>query len=389
MKSDELELTINSLTNDLLKKIILTDQYCNVLSYTNANQKEKSDIQYKVLGIDFYDGITGLCYFLINSYLISKNNVLLTIIDKLIATCGLYYERNKLSQKIGFYDGIAGYYFLLSYAAKFLDNTTYYNISKEVRINLINELMKDSNSNDLISGVAGIILNFSNNTVNLLDEDIQKICTKKLITSYKTIDKQTVYWENKSFKKGLGGLGHGVSGIALSLFRLYQITNEDHFLDLGIKGLNYDEKLFDKTALNWRDNRFNGNVFSNSWCHGSPGMMLTFMKAYELTNDSKYSYFLNVAITNTLRNFKNLSSFCLCHGIMGSKEILQFISQNYLPRTIEIENSLNYEFQYLTDNKYNGFMNSEFHAGFMQGLSGVGHFLIKKRQYVYSPVIFE
>jgi lantibiotic modifying enzyme len=380
---------IKKIINDIYKKLMIARDHCNILCCRRGEHRE---VQYSTLNADFYNGLSGLSYVLINYYSHTRDGMAPGIVDKLINTCQYYYKENSLDGKIGFYEGIAGYYFLLLYAGDRLSNPGYIKNAEAIRSDLIKSLRSDKDAVDVISGVAGILLNFSSPSFPILDDELRSICAETLLETYQVLSPDTICWERKKDKKSLGGLSHGTAGIALALFRLYELTHSSQFLELGLKSLQHDALFFDKDKLDWWDNRYENKVYSNAWCHGSPSLILPFLKARQLTNEPSYTTYLDIAIENTLTKLTNTWSWSLCHGLLGNAEILQYAALHHPQKRQEIEEklgSLEADLLNKLEEKSNGLGNKEFHAGFMQGTSGVCHYLLKGTGHFYSPIIFE
>jgi type 2 lantibiotic biosynthesis protein LanM len=77
----------------------------------------------------------------------------------------------------------------------------------------------------------------------------------------------------------LAGFAHGVSGIALALSRLNEITDDGRYLDAATEALTYESALFSPAEGNWPDLRNasekQGNHYEAcGWCHGATGIGL-------------------------------------------------------------------------------------------------------------------
>lgn len=392
MQMEIAEQQLKQQINDICRKLMITKDHCNILSYSKATAPGHGVNQYTTLNMDFYGGLPGLCYVLINYQTRFQDNIVLEIIDKLINTCAYYYKEERLAGRTGYYDGIAGYYFLLQYAANRLSDYRYKKNAEAIKPEFIKKLRSETTEVDIISGVAGIILNFSSPGNYILEDEILTICAKRLLETYKEYGPDTIVWADKDHKEPLGGLAHGTGGIALSLFRLYDITQNNHYQELGHKSLQYDIGLFDADKSDWPDKRFEKKAYSNGWCHGSPGLILPLLKASQLRKEETYTRYLNIAIDNTLNKLLSQTTWSLCHGLYGNAEILQYAAAHHEPRREAIQNKLQEMDQdqpAKLEARTNGYQNHEYHAGFMQGKSGICHYLLKQTGVFYSPIIFE
>lgn len=75
----------------------------------------------------------------------------------------------------------------------------------------------------------------------------------------------------------LTGFSHGASGIAASLARLSQATNDSRFSIAALKAVDFEKSVFSHENQNWPDFRdgVNSNVFQLAWCNGAPGILLS------------------------------------------------------------------------------------------------------------------
>lgn len=70
-------------------------------------------------------------------------------------------------------------------------------------------------------------------------------------------------------------------------------------------------------------------TFMTAWCHGAPGIGLSRLRAFELTNDESFRREAEVAVKTTSGELRKRtsSSFCLCHGSSGNSELLLSASE--------------------------------------------------------------
>ena len=147
------------------------------------------------------------------------------------------------------------------------------------------------------------------------------------------------------------GLAHGTAGIALALLELARATGEGRFLFAAQMAFLYENRFFDERVSNWpdlRDQRLGEEVrsgrhetlrqavrigwmprcethFMTAWCHGSPGIGLSRLRAYELTGQERYRRDLRAAVDSTLGSIRGdelrAANFSLCHGTAGNCEL--------------------------------------------------------------------
>lgn len=144
-------------------------------------------------------------------------------------------------------------------------------------------------------------------------------------------------WAQAEGQPPLLGYAHGTAGAAHALLELYALTGEVHHRQAAERAIAYEQARFDPVARDWPDLRRRGNRadlpqparprFSNSWCHGAPGIALSRLHAYRLLGDRAYLEQAQSALaaveTALVRSLESgIEDFSLCHGIAGSMAAL-------------------------------------------------------------------
>ena len=152
----------------------------------------------------------------------------------------------------------------------------------------------------------------------------------------------------------LTGLAHGVAGIGLALLELAAATGDGRFRFAAEMAFLYERGFFDPEASNWPDLRHSqigdrlvfdqldrlrteartGAVapyekkFMVAWCHGSPGIALSRLRAFELTGQARHAEEARAALRSTRADLAaplpdaSSPGASLCHGILGNCEVL-------------------------------------------------------------------
>jgi type 2 lantibiotic biosynthesis protein LanM len=83
----------------------------------------------------------------------------------------------------------------------------------------------------------------------------------------------TARWPSPLWPGGVGGFGHGATGIGWALARLALATGEKQFAEAARAAFAFEETLYDRTAGSWRDLREpDEKAFPVAWCHGAVGI---------------------------------------------------------------------------------------------------------------------
>ena len=150
----------------------------------------------------------------------------------------------------------------------------------------------------------------------------------------------------ESAVRNLTGFGHGASGMGLALLELDNATDDGRFRFAAEMAFLYERRLFDAERSNWPDLRhdlFDQPVdelrravrdgtppvfeprYMTAWCHGSPGIGLARLRAFELTGQTLYRKEAEAALRSTLQAIEDELSqggnYSLCHGIGGNCEL--------------------------------------------------------------------
>ncbi|MCK5507547.1 MAG: protein kinase/lanthionine synthetase C family protein [Desulfobacterales bacterium] len=185
----------------------------------------------------------------------------------------------------------------------------------------------------------------------------------------------------------LTGFAHGVSGIVYFL-----IEYDRRFKDKDVKkswqyGVDWliskakttknimEWSYSDKTAESWK-----------WWCHGSPGIALTFLRLYEYTRNEYYAEIVNKALSVHPWNIRypNLSQ---CHGLSGLGEIYfeawcVLKDRDWYNKAKEIANTICYLGKETDSGKLTWLVEDPHipTVDFMVGSGGILHFLLRMSQ---------
>lgn len=155
----------------------------------------------------------------------------------------------------------------------------------------------------------------------------------------------------ESAVRNLAGFAHGASGMGLALLELDLATGNDRFRFAAEMAFLYERRLFNEERSNWPDLRHKelGDAlfyqrmdelrravrdgkppvyeekYMTAWCHGSPGIGLARLRAFELTGQDVYRREAEAALRSTLQAIEDELSqggnYSLCHGIGGNCEL--------------------------------------------------------------------
>jgi lantibiotic biosynthesis protein len=149
--------------------------------------------------------------------------------------------------------------------------------------------------------------------------------------------------------RNLAGCAHGASGCALALLELARASGDGRYRFAADMALLYERRLVDEKRSNWPDLRHpeinalfheggaaavrdadaRGRIppfrpgFMTAWCHGSPGIGLVRLRAWELTGDPALRREAELALTSTLPSLEPPWQVdqSQCHGVTGNCEL--------------------------------------------------------------------
>lgn len=169
------------------------------------------------------------------------------------------------------------------------------------------------------------------------------------------------------------GLSHGLSGVALALFRLSVFLRRNEFQAMAKRLLLHELDLV-KTH-GWTDGHFFDGAPLVGWCHGSAGIMLALDSMSELRQESnELSNYFRMSVAYTLEH-GNYDSSCLCHGSVGNL----FCLESSVPSNDRLESFEGTCNSKLLNSGFSSFGAAQtMGVGLMTGLAGAGYFFLSR-----------
>jgi len=189
---------------------------------------------------------------------------------------------------------------------------------------LLPEALAEATESDLLSGRAGAIvtlLDLARRTQDGRWCDLAIGAGERLV-ELSLLDAGRARWPSELQPAGLGGFGHGATGIGWALALLADATGRTDFAALAEAAFGYEETLWDPAGGSWRDAREESGV-ATAWCHGATGIGLASadLIARRLTGN-----------TDHLSTVRRAAEACwslgmgwnhtVCHGDLGCWELL-------------------------------------------------------------------
>ncbi|MGY0037716.1 lanthionine synthetase LanC family protein [Pedobacter sp. NJ-S-72] len=202
-----------------------------------------------------------------------------------------------------------------------------------------------------------------------------------------------------TFKKNsLCGLSHGASGIAWILYEIAVFFSNKDLMSIAKQAFLYETSHYNTKIKNWPD--FRASIqdnesdtlkypeedvpsYSSAWCHGAPGIGISRLRMYELTQDKVFLNEARAALRTTIDFQPNTSTnFSLCHGTGGNSYIISYFNklENNKDLTKIIDSNLRLA---LEQKEINGKYRSSLHIktdqedlSLFNGFTGVAYFYL-------------
>jgi lantibiotic modifying enzyme len=199
-----------------------------------------------------------------------------------------------------------------------------------------------------------------------------------------------------SGEMNLTGFSHGTAGVACALLELFQASGDERYRSAAERAFEYERHWFDAKARNWPDFRGYGRravrrhdvvPCSAFWCHGAPGIAVSRIRAYEITQDPTCKAEAMVALQTTRESTERAldaqtMNFSLCHGLAGNGEIL-LLGERSLGKGFADAARLSTEIALAAADRLTAASPSRSldvggpAAGLMVGLAGLGYFYLR------------
>jgi lantibiotic modifying enzyme len=139
-----------------------------------------------------------------------------------------------------------------------------------------------------------------------------------------------VCWTSPQYPTGIGGFGHGVTGIGWALARLAELTRDRSHATTAAAAFAFEGALYDPRTGGWRDLRGDNHVGA-AWCHGSTGIGIAAVDL--LTHGGTYADDWRGTVQASASSSWHRGigwNHTLCHGDLGVWELVTAAMDNGL-----------------------------------------------------------
>lgn len=317
-----------------------------VLAPDRSNPEKRSSVSKTASG-EIYQGASGIAAFLGELYALSGQKEF-----GRAALGGIRYAlrlgQDLSEDSFGFHSGRTG----IAYAAQRLSQVLQRPELSQQALALVEPMAgKESQDNgiDVIAGAAGAVpalIHLYRTTGSSLCLDIATGLGDHLLqTAYRAPEGWSWGTIGNSAVRHLAGLAHGAAGIGLALLELAWATGTGCYRFAAEMAFLYERRHFSAEHSNWPDLRHKeigdllfyatpqdlrkaalaGQIppyepkYMTAWCHGSPGIGLSRLRAFELTRLPVYRQETEAALRSTNESFEG--NYSLCHGVAGNCEL--------------------------------------------------------------------
>jgi lantibiotic modifying enzyme len=374
-----------------IREAIWDNDRCNWISPSNNGFLHKNF--YRSLKSDFYEGTSGIAFFLMHLYKLRPDPILKITLTGALNQISSAIKDFDLNSPIGFYDGLAGMAYTLIKGAEILEDDTYRETAT-MKLKSFDAVSFNAERLDVINGLAGVIptlLSISHS------KTLAKIARRAGDYLIQVAEKSKSGWSWDTLpqkRRNLTGFAHGTAGIATAFLELFQYSADKKYLDAAEQAFFYEDNCFHIAAQNWIDFRsLSGKendqavICATAWCHGAPGIALARIRAYEITGEVAHKKKASIGLNTTADALSSWIQYdsvnlSLCHGIAGNAECIN--RSNVTLKEDKFLHCVESAGEFVLD-KYieqkralkSGLINMEETMGFMLGNAGIGYFLLR------------
>lgn len=340
-----------------------------------------------------YNGLSGIAIFLHALEGCCPDERYAAACEKLDAQLFAYTDRegwtNKKEVCTGAYTGESSVVYAYQLMYRITGETVYLAYAKK-HCRALDTFIEQDENYDVVAGNAGAILIYLN--MEKLTQDtayLEKAERAALwLMRHAATQSKGIGWITPHEKKALAGYAHGNAGIVSAFGALYARTGKEVYLQAVREALYYENSLYDEELKNWLDCRTNNldielpKHSGVAWCHGSPGVLLSRLEAERQFPREALKIGRDIELAaDSVKRAPFRRGHCLCHGNCGNVEILRQYLKTREDEKLEMLCS-NYV-AYLTDailREEEIFMPQEKTPGLMNGLAGIGYFLLEQAE---------
>lgn len=326
----------------LLKRILdyaVWNKERSQVNWSTVYISEQTDVTWYLtpMNMYLYDGLAGMLLILAKAEQIGCFSQVKEYVNALrqmffaYTEVGLKNEKSLHTTMTGTYEGEGSILYMYMLLYKMTEDDIYLSYAKK-HAQIVGTLLERDKKYDLLSGNAGAAqmllwvyqitgeekyLHLAEYAIDLLSEASVK-------------QKSGIGWKVDGSEHAMSGMAHGNAGILMPVIWLWSLTGNTKYDKMAEEIWRYENSLYNMLSGNWDDyymeEQMETEVGAVSWCHGSPGILLSRIFCYGLVNDEEWKqrFWTEMHIAyKKLKNYWQRDSWCLCHGNCGNLWILE------------------------------------------------------------------
>lgn len=296
-----------------------------------SSSKDSESLRLAPLGDTLYDGLGGIAVALGAYYSISNDESA----AKLVQLCLTHLERllDELGAHsrlpVGAFSGISGFLYSYAKSSELIgESPAYLRANESQLVQMLERTASKDQYLDLSSGSAGALCVLHSLVSDGIWSNQSTLKTTSSIAEYliskhdRVTGKQGIAWKSGHEGIYLGGMSHGVSGVAMGLACASALTGNKAFGRYATQALMFDDNYYDEQTSMWQDIREDASqrnikTFPNHWCHGAAGIAAARARVRQLLSANELEHLCEAG----RRSFSSApapENSSLCHGELGN-----------------------------------------------------------------------
>lgn len=335
-------------------------------------------IRQRLLGPDLYDGVCGIALFYaalagITGKMGYRDDALSTL---RLLRVKLDSKESFANTRIGGMVGLGSILYTFVRVSRLIDEPELLGDANLIASRITEQRIRADDRFDVMHGAAGAILSLlvlyeTERAPGVLNKAVQ--CGEHLLRNRTTSGEGFRVWAAES-GIALAGFSHGASGIAYALFRLFEHTQDERFLEASREAIRYEASIFRNDKGVWPDLRMpeGEEGLTDAWCHGAAGIGLARLGALNAMDTEALHADIETAVRIVRSGLYGSDKDHLCCGTMGRVEFL-FSAGRRLNRQ-DVEREARHAAARIVAEASEGESDSIYRPlGFFNGLAGIGY----------------
>ncbi|WGS49940.1 type 2 lanthipeptide synthetase LanM family protein [Paraburkholderia sp. D15] len=288
-----------------------------------ASRSSASSLDHIVteVGIDLYDGLAGIAFFLLASAKFAGDSRGLDLGWAALNELERRLAMTAADQPYGAFSGISGVLYVYAHVA-----TWFPEVHERLKartgllVPIVAEKLRDDEACDLISGRAGTILCLLAVHDAGLNESALDLATQCGSEIVRILNKGAAHEVSRLKLPNYRGISHGLSGVAMAMVALGNATHESIFVTTALAFFSLEGNMTEGGV--WTDPHDLHHVGQATWCHGAPGIALARLTAYsQLLGEPLIEREARRVLGECLK-LPLIDNESLCHGNLGNLDVL-------------------------------------------------------------------